>query len=176
MILVSHSISLANRYPVPYVNEVFKYNILLTVKYMGTEFELRPGEQFAFHGKGDKTTNANFGYNQGFKSDGYLTGDGVCHLASLMYMVAKNAGLETYAPANHNFAAIPGIPREYGVSIYSGTPQNLYITNNKPYPIKFVFDNRGDTLTLTIKESFAKNIQANWIVNRDRYNLMPKSL
>ena len=96
-------------------------------------------------------------------------------MASLMYMVAKNAGLEVYAPANHNFAAIPGIPREYGVSIYSETPQNLYITNNKPYPIRFVFDNRGDTLTLTIKESLSENLQANWIVNRDTYNLLSKS-
>jgi hypothetical protein len=50
---------------------------------------LKPGETFAFHdivldkykGKITKTTNAHFDLAMGFKSDGRLQGDGVCHLA-----------------------------------------------------------------------------------------------
>lgn len=169
--------SLETRYSVPAVNEVMKYNILLTLKYMDsaldiqkpfrTEFTLSPGQTFAFHDNvADqyktglaKTTNAHFGAHEGFKSDGYLIGDGVCHLASLIYWAAKDAGLEAKAPVSHDFAIIPEVPREYGVSIYVaqdqsvGQLQNLYVTNNKDSRaiFEFVFD--GHDLELNVKTS-----------------------
>src|SRR5260221_181864 len=143
--LASHVLSLDNRQPDPWVNGIFKDNILLAISYArGTvkdgsqitweevekpfvsTIELKPGEVFAFHddilpqyaGKVTITTHAHFNYQDGFKSDGYLYGDGVCHLASLMYWVAKDAGLDAYAPVRHDFAVIPDIVPEYGVSIY----------------------------------------------------------
>lgn len=167
-VLSSFDMSLANRQPVAYVNDVFRYNILRTLDLMGTyRFTLQPGETFAFHegvlpkyqGKVTQTTKAHFNFSDGFKSDGYLMGDGVCHLASLMNMVAQKAGLLVEVPANHNFAVIPDIPREYGVSIYyyPGRPQanarqNLYITNNKNFPVQFKFEYISDKLKLEILE------------------------
>jgi len=179
--------SLEKRYGDVYVNGIFKDNILLNLRYMeGSvieadkisweavkeplkyEFSLKPGDTFAFHdtvlpeyeGNIDKTTNAHFNYQDGFKSDGYLYGDGVCHLASLIYWVAKDAGLEAQAPVNHNFANIPEIPKEYGVSIsfrpgetYRSALQNLYITNNKDYPVIFVFEYDGKDLKIGVKEA-----------------------
>lgn len=166
--LSSFNLSLTNRQPVTYVNDVFRYNILHTLDLMGTyQFTLQPGETFAFHedvlpeyqGKVIKTTKAHFNFSDGFKSDGYLMGDGVCHLASLMNMVAQQAGLAVEVPANHNFAVISDIPKEYGVSIYyyPGRPaanagQNLYITNNKDYPVQFKFEYVNDKLNLEVVE------------------------
>ncbi len=186
-VLAVHEFSLENRYPTPYVNDVFKDNILLTISYavgkqidpkdinwdnIGKPFKytlsLKPGETFAFHedvlpnytGKVAKTTNAHFNASDGFKSDGYLMGDGVCHLASILYWVAKDAGLDTLAPTRHDFAPVPQVPQEFGVSIYnngtkgtgSNQSQNLYITNNKDKTIAFVFDYNGDTLTVEAVE------------------------
>ncbi|KKR49985.1 MAG: hypothetical protein UT84_C0016G0014 [Candidatus Curtissbacteria bacterium GW2011_GWA1_40_16] len=163
--LASRSFSLENRYDNKFVNDVFKYNILLTVKYMGDSFTLQPGETFAFHDqvlseykeKVVKTTNAHFNYQDGFKSDGLLYGDGVCHLASLLYWAAKDAGLTTFYFANHNFAKINDVPREYGVSIkfMPGDPsgsarQNLYITNDFDVPVTFTFIYDGVNLTIKI--------------------------
>ncbi len=187
MPLATHSFSLNNRYGNDYVNGVFKDNILLTLKYLDGsvkaadeisweniekpfryEFTLQPGQIFAFHdkllpqyaGKVVKTTNAHFNYADGFKSDGFLTGDGVCHLASLIYWVARDAGLDAYSPANHNFAPIPEVPKEFGVSIYAmpgdiagSAHQNLYITNNKDMPVRFVFDNKDNILTVSVFEA-----------------------
>lgn len=184
--LASRSFSLNERYGNSFVNDVFKDNILLTLSYMEGEvksakdiswpeiekpthyeFTLNPGEEFAFHDqilpqyKGNivKTTNAHFNYQDGYKSDGYLTGDGVCHFASLIYWAAKDAGLTAVAPRNHDFAVIPQVPREYGVSIYdlpsdpvSSQYQNLYITNNKEKPVKFVFDYKDNILTVSVLE------------------------
>ncbi|MCJ7805448.1 VanW family protein [Patescibacteria group bacterium] len=185
--LATHEISLNERYGNAFVNDVFKDNILLTLNYLDGaiespkdiswsevkkpfryEFTLKPGEGFAFHdkllpeysGRVVKTTNAHFNFQDGFKSDGYLTGDGVCHLASLIYWVAKEAGLTAVAPANHDFANIPGVPREYGVSIYvrpddptGSALQNLYITNNRENPIRFVFDYKNSVLSVGIFEA-----------------------
>src|SRR3989344_5655743 len=144
--LASHEISLKNRYAVPSVSDIFQDNILLNLAYMRNliksgdnidwnevtkpfnyEFRLAPNKTFAFHDdvlpeyKDSlvKTTQAHFNAQDGFKTDGYLYGDGVCHLASLMYWVAKDAGLDTKAPVNHNFMNIPEIERQFGVSIYS---------------------------------------------------------
>jgi len=186
VVLATHSMSLDKRYGNTFVNDVFKDNILLTLNYLDGsvkgvedinwaniekpfhyEFTLNKGEEFAFHDKiapeykGNivKTTHANFGYDQGFKSDGYLIGDGVCHLASIINWVAKDADLVSIAPTNHDFAVIPEVPREYGTAIYDnpvgpgGEMQNLYITNNKDKPVTFSFDyNRDNELTVTISE------------------------
>jgi hypothetical protein len=184
-LLSSQSISLEKRYEKDkHINNVFKDNILLNIAYMfgkvrkkediswdelkkpfKYEFVLMPKKTFAFHddvfktyeNSLAKTTNAHFDFNDGFKSDGYLTGDGVCHLASLIYWVAKNARLETYAPTNHNFIAIPQIDKKYGVSIYrmpghisENAMQNLYITNNKNKPIVFSFSYNGNHLGVAV--------------------------
>lgn len=174
---------LDNRQPVPFVNEVFKDNILLSLSYLRGQtnrsninwdevkkpfhyqFTLKPNETFAFHEdalsqyKVAKNTGAHFNYSDGFKSDGYLMGDGVCHLASLFYLAAKRANLEALAPTNHNFAVIPDISKEYGVAIFyspgqkeSNARQNLYITNNKDNPVTFNVDYSGKNLKVMVKE------------------------
>jgi hypothetical protein len=178
--LTQKSLNMENRYDDAYVNGVFKDNILLAVHYMAgdikfkqdidwskiespftTEFVLNPGEEFAFHehvlpnySKNlVKTMNTNFNWAEGYKSDGFLVGDGVCHLASIMYWAALDAGITTYAPSNHNFAKINDVPKEYGVAIESPLPMgNLYITNNKDKPLKFRFAFNGDKLNLEILE------------------------
>lgn len=180
-VLAAHEMSLAARY-----YPVQKENILLNLAYLNNrvkskqdinwdelqkpftlQFKLNPGETFAFHddilpeyrGKVTKTTNTHFNYQEGYKSYGYLVGDGVCHLASLMYWVAKDAGLDALAPRNHNFMPIPGINREYGVAIYnnptapgSSAMQNLYITNNKDQAITFKFKYYNENLALSISQ------------------------
>jgi hypothetical protein len=184
VVLASHSISLEERYNESYVNGIFKDNILLTLAYLNGsvkskadiswnkieapfhfEFTLQPGEEFAFHdqilpqyqGNVVKTTNAHFNWQDGFKSDGYLTGDGVCHLASLIYWVAKDAGLTAVALTNHNFAKINEVPKEYGVAIYdwpgrfdTSARQNLYITNSLDKPVTFIFHYDGESLIVSI--------------------------
>jgi len=188
--LASKTISLENRYDNLYVNGVFKDNILLTLNYMsGTvddkndivweevvhpksyQFTLNPGETFAFHDellpeyKGNvvKTTNAHFNSSDGFKSDGWLYGDGVCHLASLIHWAALDAGLKSVSLASHDFAKIPEISREYGVSIkyMPGEPansarQNLYITNTLDKPVTFMFDYKDGGLTISLTESLSE--------------------
>lgn len=183
-VLSSRSISLEKRYSNKFVNDVMKDNILLNIAYMEGKvgkdaainwqeiekpfhysFTLKPNETFAFHddvlpeyqGKIAKTTNAHFNSQEGFKSDGYLVGDGICHLASIIYWAAKDAGLEVKAPTNHDFMPIPQIPKEFGVAIYdfpgqsySNQVQNLYITNNKNTAIEFKFDYDGETLTVSV--------------------------
>lgn len=114
---------------------------------------LKPDQTFAYHQNllpefKDKDVLAGqtrFWYDEGYKSDGYLVGDGVCHLASLFNWVAQEAGLEVLANVRHDFLPVPGVPREYGTSIlYSpdgargSANQNLYITNNLDQPVKFV--------------------------------------
>ncbi len=184
--LAQREFSLEKRYSNEFVNNVFRDNILLTLDYLTgkvsnakqinwnqvdspTEYKitLKPGETFAFHddvlpqykGKIAKTSNAHFNSQEGFKSDGYLVGDGVCHLASLLYWTAKDAGLLAVAPTRHDFAPVPEVPREYGVSIYAtpGTQahdqvQNLYITNNREHEIAFVFDYNGQDLKIIAEE------------------------
>lgn len=178
------SFSLTDRYPNPWVSGIFKDNILLTLGYMDHEvknpanvnwslidkpqsysFTLNPGKVFAFHedvlpqfeGKVAATMHAHFNYADGFKSDGYVNGDGVCHLASLIYWAAKDAGLATLAPTNHNFATIPEVPKEYGVSIFyspgahdSNAEENLYITNTFDKPVHFAFAYDGTSLTVKV--------------------------
>lgn len=182
-VLASHEISLDDRYPVKSVSDVFKDNILLNIAYLDGkvtskdslnwdeiekpfhyELTLQPGQVFAFHddvldqykGKIGYTTHAHFTGQEGFKSDGYLYGDGVCHLASLIYWVAKDARLDAVAPTNHDFMNIPKIPKQYGVAIYdnpatpgSNAKQNLYVTNNKDKTVTLVFDYANDNLKIS---------------------------
>ena len=180
MVLASQSMSLEKRWDKSqFVNDVFKDNILLALYYLDnrvedktqinweeisnrpfkTEFTLKPTETFAFHEHtlkdySDnlvKTTNANFIGEEGFRNSGNLIGDGVCHLASLMYWVADEAGLETYNPSDHNFAVINEVPKEYGSGILSPMPLgNLYITNSLKEPILFSFDFDGENLTSSV--------------------------
>lgn len=186
-VLAQKEISLDNRNPGQFVNDVFKKNILLNIAYLANkisstkdinwdeitkpftyEFKLEPNKTFAYHedilnkyqSKVEKTTNAHFNGLEGFKTDGYLFGDGVCHLASLLNWVAQEAGLQVEAPTNHNFANILDIPKEYGVSIYSNpyskgsnTLQNLYITNNKAKPIVFRFEYQDNKVKVAVVES-----------------------
>lgn len=183
-VLAQKEISLDYRYPVKSVSEVFKDNILLNLAYLTGSVKsaknidwsnleknnqytltLQPNETFAYHesvlkefeGKVSKTTNSHFGQSDGYKSDGYLYGDGVCHLASLMNLVARQANLDVKSPTNHDFANIPEIPKEYGVSIYfhpgkkyASEVQNLYITNNQDKPITFIFDYVDGSLSLKL--------------------------
>lgn len=184
--LSSRQISLSNRHAVTSVNEVMKKNILLNVAYLNksvekkqdiswdtitrsfsTYFILQPGDVFAYHdhvlpeyeGTVDITTNAHFSSDEGFLTDGYLYGDGVCHLASIINWAAQDAGLLSVVTKNHNFAAIPEVPKEYGVSIYtnktikgSGSRNNLYITNTKDIPVQFTFTYANDTLKVSVSE------------------------
>lgn len=178
--------SLKERWPNEWVNNIFKQNILLNLAYLREvitsakidwekieqpftyEFKLLPNQTFAFHddvesfykGKVVKTTNAHFNSQEGFKSDGYLFGDGVCHLASLMYWAAKEANLDANAPTPHDFAPIAEIPKQFGVSIYSNPAtkgsnekQNLYITNNKSKPIVFRFNYQDDRVKVAVLET-----------------------
>lgn len=185
-VLAQRQMSLQNRYADNWVNSVFKDNILLTLAYLNGnvtskrginweevkkpsrfEFILQSGHTFAYHddilpeyqGKVVKTTNAHFNAQDGFKTDGYLYGDGVCHLASLIYWAAKDAKLDASSPVSHNFARIPDVPKEYGVSIYSnpevkGTDarQNLYITNNRQKTVAFKFDYDGIAVKVSVVE------------------------
>lgn len=185
-VIAQKEMPLDDRYGNKFVNDVFKDNILLNIAYLAGkisspkdikwdeinkpfqyEFTLDPDKTFAFHSDVEakfedslvKTTNAHFNATEGFKTDGYLFGDGVCHLASLINWVAKEANLAVEAPTNHNFANIPDIPKEYGVSIYSNpaskgsnTRQNLYITNNKGKPISFKFEYKDNKLKVSVVE------------------------
>ncbi|MEA3355513.1 MAG: hypothetical protein U9Q63_03460, partial [Patescibacteria group bacterium] len=172
LVLASHSMNLENRWDSQFVNNVFKDNILLALYYLDnrvenkseidweqvsnqplkTEFTLNPTETFAFHENtlpkySDnlvKTTNAHFIGSEGFKNSGNLIGDGVCHLASLMYWVAEDAGLTAYSPSDHNFAIINEIPKKYGSGILSPNPLgNLYIVNSIEKPVTFEFNYDG---------------------------------
>jgi hypothetical protein len=183
-LLASHVMPLNDRYPVPSVSDVFRDNILLTIHYMSGdvsgkaqinwdevrkpyayEFVLKPGEVFAFHDdvlpeyqdKVSITTKAHYNAGEGFVSDGYLYGDGVCHLASVMNWVARDAGLKVEAPVNHDFANIPDISKEYGTAIYSSPgesgvnqQQNLYITNTTGKDVRFVLEYKQEKLNVSV--------------------------
>jgi len=183
--------SLQDRYADKGVNEVMKDNILLTLAYMrgivhsssdidwervrkpfDYVFTLKPGETYAFQKDSlaefehsiTVTTNLHFASQEGFKTDGYLYGDGVCHLASLFYWAAKTANLYAVAPTNHDFAQINEIPREYSVAIYSqpdeketNANQNLYIQNNFAVSVSFEISYDGKNLEVKIKKNTEEN-------------------
>lgn len=168
-VLASGSLDLSNRHPVKSVNDGFKENILINVDYLekagGGALVLQPGEVFAFHKnilpqfKGEKiiTQESGFTLKDGYQSVSGLPGNGVCHLASLMNQVASEAGLEVTAEVNHDFAPVPGIKKKYGTSIYflpdggsNSQRQNLYIKNNKDYPVEFRFNLEGEKLVFSL--------------------------
>lgn len=186
-VLAAHSFSLEDRYNDKFVNDVFKNNILLELAYFNGkvvdranidwksvvkpfsfDITLKPNEVFAFHDavlpeyqdKIIKTVkNVQFGAQDGFLSDGYLSGDGLCHLASFINWVAKDAKLDVTTLVNHDFANIPDVPKEYGVAIYadgskdeSSERQNLYVTNNQKKPIKLAFNYDGKDLQIKVLE------------------------
>lgn len=156
-ILAQHELDLTNRMPEEYGNEVFAYNILLALEYLGTDnFVLQPGEVFAFHPNTlpesvpSATMNSYFFMEEGYKSLAGLGGNGVCHLASLINWAASEAGLEVTAKANHSFAPVPGVPKEFGTSIRSQSPnQNLYIKNGFEVPVVFEF--KADSQEVVLK-------------------------
>jgi len=166
-VLASGTIDLSNRYPVESVNDGFKENILIAVDYLQAlmNLSLQPGEVFAFHKNilpefrkyKIITQESGFVAKDGYKYVAGLAGNGVCHLASLMNMVASDAGLEVTAPVNHDFAQIPGIDKQYGTSIKYipnggsvSERQNLYIKNNFVFPVVFKFVIKGNNLTFAI--------------------------
>lgn len=184
--LAYREIPLENRNANRFISDVMKDNILLNAAYMSGkvtskkdvnwdtirnpfvyEFTLKPGKVFAYHdqilpeyrGKVVKTTNARFNFTQGFKSDGYLYGDGVCHFASIIYWAAKDAKLKALAPSNHNFAAIPNVPKEYGVAILYmpnmpavNAKKNLYVENTLDTPVTIRFRQVNNKLSVSVNK------------------------
>lgn len=182
--LGSASMSLDNRLEFKPANDIYKDNILLNLAYLSGEakkgeivnwdevrkpfsmqFSLNPGERFAYHdsllleySEGVVlTTNSRFNADEGYKYSDGLYGMGVCHLASLIHWAALNAGLESIAPSNHDFAVIREVPKEYGVAIYSSpnasvasARQNLYIKNTLDSKITFKFDYDGVNLKVSL--------------------------
>lgn len=185
-VIGERSFPMSDRYGNEYVSNVFKDNILLTLSYLsgkssngkGVNWDevekpftydvtLQKGQIFAFHdtvlpqydGKVTLTTHAHFNSTEGFKSDGYLVADGVCHLASLINWAARDAGLDVVSPTSHDFAVIPDVPAKYGVAIYdtpdakgSSALQNLYITNNKEHDVTIRFTYDGTKLDVKVLE------------------------
>lgn len=184
-VVAQKGFSLEERYPDKWVSNIFRDNILLTLAYLRGyqktsevnwdevrkpfhyEFKLAKGQVFAFHddvlpefkGKVVKTTTANFSSYEGYESDGWLVGDGVCHLASFINMAARAASLDVLSPTSHDFAAINQVPKEFGVAIYdvpgqgySNQLQNLYIRNNKDKDVTFAFDYDGKNLKISVLE------------------------
>lgn len=179
VVLAEQSLDLTIREPNPYANEVFSDNILLALYYLGNDvvlpvdwqeirqpfeasFTLQPDEVFAFHenvlpefnppaGGPAVTMNSRFFIEEGYRAVGGLGGNGVCHLASLINWTASEAGLEVMAKINHNFAPVPGVPKEYGTSIRSqNQSQNLYLKNNFDYPVEFVFRIENQLVELAV--------------------------
>ncbi len=186
-ILAERQFSLTDRHQDLGVNEVFRKNIWLNLAYFQkavnekqdidwsqanqpTEFSvtLLPQQTFAYHDhvlpeyadSVQLTTAAHFSADEGFVSDGFLYGDGVCHLASLLNWAAQDAGLDVEVTKKHDIAEIPAVPKEYGVSIYtiksvpgSGARNNLYITNNQEQPVRFQFIYSADRLKVIVSKS-----------------------
>lgn len=182
--LGSRSMSLNMRYGYELPDNAYKDNILLNMAYISGkvhskndinwdqlkkpftyEFTLNPGERFAYHNYvlpeySDNVVispNTNFGAGDGYKYADGLYGMGVCHLASLVNWAAKDAGLESIVPSNHDFFPIPEIPKEHGVAIYkspdafdASTKQNLYIKNNLDIKVTFKFDYDGINLKVSV--------------------------
>lgn len=182
--LGSASMSLNNRFGYDNPENPYKDNILLNLAYLSgqvkskndinwdkihepfsIQFSLEPGQRFAYHDLIDPkyadnvalAVHTNFGAGDGYKYSEGLYGMGVCHLASLINKAAKIAGIESVAPSNHDFYAIPEISKEYGVAIYASPDaksvsekQNLYIKNNLDSKVTFKFDFDGVNLKVTI--------------------------
>lgn len=183
-VISDRDMSLLDRYPVASVNTVFSDNILLSIAYLrgiqkhgeavnwdlvkkpfSYSFTLKPGETFAFHkdvlpefaNSIVKTMDTAFNSTDGYESDGYLVGDGVCHMATILNWAASDAGLKVVAPTPHDFAPVPDIPRQYGTAIYydpgsvaSNAQQNLYVQNNKDKPVTFMLTYDGKSVDVKV--------------------------
>lgn len=175
-VFAEHFLDLTIRDEDTNANQAFADNILLALHYLKGDvkgskvnwdwarqpfevsFTLQPGEIFAFHANvlpefsnPVVTMNSEFFTYEGYKSVWGLGGNGVCHLASLINWVATEAGLEVIAPNGHNFALIPGVPKEYGTSIRSQSQnQNLYIRNSMDCPVAFEFEINGTEIKFRI--------------------------
>jgi len=103
-----------------------------------------------------QTMGSEFLVEQGYRSVMGLGGNGVCHLASLINWAASEAGLQVLAPTDHAFAEIPGVPRKYWTSIKyqenstNSQLQNLYVTNNKDFTVRFLFEKNREILEIKI--------------------------
>ena len=182
--LSSRTMSLNMRFGYDLPENAYKDNILLNLAYIhgsvknksdinwdnlkqpkSVEMTLLPGQLFAYHdiidpkynGQNIKTVNTNFGAGDGYKYSDGLYGMGVCHLASLIHWAALDAGLQSEAPTNQDFFAIPEVLKEYGVAIYSSPDskaasmkQNLYIKNTFDTPVIIKFDFDGDNLKVSV--------------------------
>lgn len=176
VVLAQQALDLTTREPGAFANEVFSDNILLALHYLkgdigslpldweeirqsfAVSFVLEPGETFAFHDNvlpefppPAMTFNSRFFIEEGYRSVGGLGGNGVCHLASQINWVASGAGLEVTARASHDFAPVPGVPKENGTSIRSQqASQNLYIKNDFDFPVIFIFEVDSQIINLKI--------------------------
>lgn len=183
-VLSTRSMSLNMRFGYELPENAYKDNILLNLAYIHgsvknksdinwdnlkqpktIEVTLESGQIFAYHdiidpkyeGQNIKTVHTNFGAGDGYKYSDGLYGMGVCHLASLIHWAALDAGLQSEAPTNHDFFAIPEVPKEYGVAIYASPDskeasqkQNLYIKNTFEVPVTFKFDFDGVNLKVSV--------------------------
>lgn len=129
---------------------------------------LKQGELFSFHDellpefekyKGNaKTGWTKFSANEGYKTLDGLSGNGVCHLASLINWTASEAGMGVTAKVNHDFYPVPGVDRKYGTSIVyrpgqmTTKMQNLYVMNNFLETAIFSFKADKDKVELEISE------------------------
>ena len=176
LVLADKSLDLTTRERSPYVNQVFADNITLSLHYLKgdvgslpinwdevrqpfeVDFTLDPNETFAFHANLEKeakkpkaTMNSRFFVDEGYLTVGGLGGNGVCHLASLIAWAASEADLDVIAEVKHDFAPVPGVPSQFGASIYSQDPrQNLVIRNDKDYPVTFHFQVDSESVNLKI--------------------------
>jgi vancomycin resistance protein YoaR len=166
VVLAEYSLDLSERNSSPQINEIFVFNILHAVDYFPETVVLLPGEIFAFHPNvlpefADQPLKT--GWTKYTKSEGYQTalglpGNGVCHLATLINWTAQEAGLEVTAKVDHNFAPVPGIPKEHGTSIrfmpdggLNSQDQNLYVRNNFDFPVKFAFEIEEEEEDLSLR-------------------------
>lgn len=125
---------------------------------------LDPNELLSFHdellpeykGMKVKTGWTQFSVADGYKVLDGLSGNGVCHLATIFNWVSSEAGLFVNAPTNHDFYPVPEVPREYGTSIiyipgaYTTQLQNLYVVNNFSYPVTYEIKADKDKVEMTI--------------------------
>lgn len=132
-------------------------------------FTLVPGEVFAFHpdvlpefqNKPRRTALTTFKSSEGYRFVAGLWANGVCHIASLINWAAQEAGLKVTAKVNHDFAPIPGVPREFGTAIYymegaanANQQQNLYLENTYDFPVTLTFTVTDTKVILTISHPF----------------------
>lgn len=158
VVLAKHELDLTNRGAGVYADKIFAENIILALHRLGKEFVLQPNQTFAFHASAlpefanpEVTMNSRFYADEGYKAVGGLYGNGVCHLASLINWVAQDASLAVTAKTPHDFAPVPGVPKDKDISIkYPDKNQNLYIRNNFAQEVKFEFEVTPQKVVLTV--------------------------